>query len=448
MSTFVPSRGRSTSERVEEALGYPRHVECTAAARTEMDIKRRRRPRWLRTAVLGGAALGVAGLGITMMGRCSQRPEALRRNEVWIGRVERGALLIRVRGAGTLVPEEVRWLTAETSGRVEEILVKPGANVAAETQVVRLENLDVRLLAVQADREVASARAEIMGLQRTVGEDQIARESDVAQLRTTLADAQRQADADSKTPEVVSQLEMRHAVEQASDLKQRTALAEKRLALVGRSGPAHLDMLKTQLQAYVEIARVRHEIVEHLNVRAGATGILDNVFVELGQWVVPGTNVARLIISDRLKAELKIPEEQAGGIVVGQAATIDTRSGTAKGHVRRIASAASQGTVLVEIALDGDTPKGARPDQSVDGVIEIDRVDSTLYVPRPMNAQPNATASVFRIDAKTGVASRVAVRIGRASVDSIEVLSGLAAGDEVILSDTSRYSNADSLLVQ
>ncbi len=410
-----------------------------------MDVPRRRTRRWLRSAVLGGVAVLVA-LGILVIARRAPRPEALRRTGVWTGRVAKGPLVIRVRGAGTLLPEAVRWLTAETSGRVEEILLKPGVEVASDTPIIRLENLDIRLLAVQADREVASARAEINALERSVGEDELARASEAALLRTTSSDAQRVADADARMPGIVPDLELRRAREQAKDLEVRTALAEKRLSLVHRAGPVQLATLRTQLQAYLEMAQVRHEIVDHLSVHAGAKGTLEDVLVELGQWVVPGTNVARVIISDRLKAELRIPEEQAGGIVVGQAATIDTRSGTATGHVRRVASAASQGTVLVEIAL-GELPKGARPDQSVDGVIEIDRVDNTLSLPRPMNAQPNATASLFVIDA-SGVASRVAVRTGRASVDSIEILSGLAAGDEVLLSDTSHYANVDSLVLE
>lgn len=414
-----------------------------------MDVKRQRPKRRLRSVMLGVVALVIVVIGITLIQRVSPRHEALRRSGIWTGHVERGPLLIRVKGAGTLVPEAVRWLTAETSGRVEEVLLRPGAEVTADTPIVRLENLDIRLLAVQADREVANARAEIMALERALGEDEISRESDAAQLRTMSSDAQRLAEAYSKEPgTIVSLLEMRRADAQATDLKLRTALAEKRLALVRRAGPAQLATLRTQLQAQLEMARVRHTIVDHLNVRAGAKGTLENILVELGQWVVPGTNVARVIISDRLKAELKVPEEQAGGIVVGQAATIDTRSGTATGRVRRVASAASQGTVLVEIALAGELPKGARPDQSVDGFIEIDRVDSTLHVPRPMYVEPNTTTSLFRIDPKTGMASRVPVRTGRASVDTIEILSGLAAGDEVILSDTSRHANVNTLVIE
>jgi HlyD family secretion protein len=196
------------------------------------------------------------------------------------------------------------------------------------------------------------------------------------------------------------------------------------------------------------MSRVRHEVVDHLVIRAGANGTLQDILVELGQWVVPGTNVAKVIISDRLKAELKIPEEQAGGIAVGQSATVDTHSGTVQGRVRRVASAASRGTVLVEIALEGTMPKGARPDQSVDGYVETERVDDALHVARPMNAQPNSTVAFMRIDPKTAIASRVQARTGRASADSIEILSELAAGDEVILSDMSQFAKASTLAVE
>lgn len=408
-----------------------------------MDVQRRRPKRWLRTGVIAGVALAGVALAVIVMTR-PPRPDSLRRSSVWTGHAERGRFAVRVRGAGTLVPEAVRWLTAESSGRVEEILLKPGAAVAADTPILRLENLDIRLLAVQADREVASARAEIMALERGLGEDELVREAEAAQLRAASTDAGRVADADARMSGIMPDLELRRAGDQAHDLEVRAALADRRLALVRRAGPQQLATLRTQLQAYLDMAVVRHQIVDHLAVQAGASGTLENVQVELGQWVVPGTTVARVILSDRLKAELKIPEEQAGRVVIGQAATIDTHSGTATGRIRRVASAASQGTVVVEIALDGDMPKGARADQTVDGVVEVDQVADALFIPRPMNVQPDSTASLFRVDAG-GVATRVSVRTGRASVDSIEILSGLAAGDEVILSDTSHYADVDTL---
>ncbi|HVJ90718.1 MAG TPA: HlyD family efflux transporter periplasmic adaptor subunit, partial [Labilithrix sp.] len=297
---------------------------------------------------------------------------------------------------------------------------------------------------------VASGKVELMALQRSVSDDTLARESEAIALRTAMSDAERRAEAYAQSPgSFVSVLDAKRASEQASDTKARAELAEKKLRVLRQIAPGQVDAMRTQIDARIEMSRVRHQIVDHLLVRAGAKGTLQDVLVELGQWVVPGTNVAKVIVSDRLKAELKIPEEQAAGIAVGQPATIDARSAKIQGHVRRIASAASRGTVLVEIALDGELPKGARPDQSVDGYIEIENTAAeTLHMPRPMNAQANATLSVFRIDPKTNVAHRIQVRTGRASVDALEIVSGLTPGDEVILSDTSRYGNVDSLRVE
>ncbi len=218
--------------------------------------------------------------------------------------------------------------------------------------------------------------------------------------------------------------------------------------MVRKTGPEQVSALETQIARRTDVSSVRRELVDHLLIRAGAAGILQDVPVELGQWVVPGATVAKVIVSDRLKAELRIPEEQAGGIAVGQVSTVDTRSGTMAGHVRRVASAASQGTVKVEVALDDGTPKGARPDQSVDGYVEVERTADTIHIPRPVGAQPNAVVSMFRVDRATGLATRVQVRTGRASVDTLEVLSGLQVGDQVILSDMSRYGNDESLALE
>lgn len=415
-----------------------------------MDVQRQRPKRRLRLVVIAGLVLfTVLGL-VSVVAMAKPRPETVRRGAIWTGRVEKSPLVVRVKGNGTLVPEAVRWLTAETAGRVEEVMLKPGAVVEADSPIVRLENLDVRLLAVQADRDVASGRVELMALERTVGDDALARESEAIALRTTRADAVRRAEAyEQSAGSFVSILDAKRASEQATDAEQRTELAEKKVGVLRKFAPGQVQAMRAQIDARIEMSRVRHQIVDHLVVRAGAKGTLQDVLVELGQWVVPGTNVAKVIVSDRLKAELKIPEEQAGGIAVGQPATIDARTSKMHGRVRRIASAASRGTVLVEVALEGELPKGARPDQTVDGYIEIENTGAdTLHMPRPMNAQANATLSLFRIDPKTNVASRIQVRTGRASVDAVEIVAGLSPGDEVILSDTSRYANVDSLRVE
>lgn len=412
-----------------------------------MDFKRQRPKRPLRALLIVGLGLAVLMIAGTFVVHLKARLPTLDRGSVWIGRVEKGSFAIRVRGAGTLVPEAVRWLTAQSSGRVEEILLDPGAKVVADTAIVRLENLDVRLLAVQGDQDVASVRSQIIALEQTLGERRLAQQSDTAALRTKAALARRRADAYSKAPLAVAKLVRQSAAQEANDLSNRADLAEQKLQLVTRSAPAQLASLRTQLKTRLEMAHVRHKIVDQLTIRAGASGTLEDVMVELGQWVLPGTDVARVIVSDQLEAELKVPEEQAGGIAVGEPATIDLRSGKVSGHVRRVASAASHGTVLVEIALNNEMLQGTRPYQSINGTIEIDRIDQTLYLPRPMHAEPNATVSLFRIDG-SGTASRVHVTTGRASVDSIEILSGLEEGDEVILSDTSRFADVDLLTLE
>lgn len=414
-----------------------------------VDVKRERPKRPLaKIALIAIVVAGVLGGGV-VAARAKPKPETIRRASVWTGPAERSPFVVRVKGAGTLVPEAVRWLTAEMSGRVEEIMLKPGVRVEADTKIMRLENLDIRLQAVQSERDVASARSELLALDRGVHEDELAREGDAVSMRTTSAEAKRRADVyATAVGTVVSGLDTKRAEEQATELEQRAGLADRKLDIVRKAAPLQIEALRAQLAGRTEMSRVRKELVDHLLVRAGAPGVLQDVLVELGQWVVPGTNLAKVIVSDRLKAELRIPEEQAGGIAVGQKVSIDTRPGTIAGTVRRVAGAAKQGTVKVEVELEGELPKGARADQSVDGFIEIERSPDTLHIPRPIGAQPNATVSLFRVDPRTGVATRVTVRTGRASVDAFEIISGLSPGDEVILSDTSRYANADRLQLE
>jgi HlyD family secretion protein len=414
-----------------------------------MDLPRERPRRTLRTVVIAVCLVGTAATAVSAGARMKERPPGVRRGAVWMGRAERSPFVVRVKGPGVLLPEAVRWLTAESSGRVEEVLKKPGTTVDEGAPIVRLENLDIRLQAVQAEHDIATARSELLALQRKVREDEIMGESDTLQLQSSLSEAARRADVYTQAGgSFVSTLDTKRATDQASELAQRTALAEQKVDVVRKAGPEQLDALRTQVARSTDVSRVRRELVDHLVIRAGAGGVLQDVLVELGQWVVPGANVAKVIVSDRLKAELRIPEEQAGGISVGQVASIDTRSGSIAGHVRRVASAASQGTVKVEVALDGEMPRGTRPDQSVDGYVEITRTEDTLHIPRPVTAQANATVSLFRVDPSTGVARRVDARTGRLSVDAVEIVSGLQAGDEVILSDVSRYASVDALQLE
>jgi len=407
----------------------------------------RRRYAWL----LAGAVAVAAAAWFVL--RLEPRLERLQRSAIWTGTVERSPFVLRVRGPGTLRPESIRWLTAESSGRVEEVLIKPGAVVEPLTPVVRLENLDLELQAVQAQREVHDAHARALALERQTERERLDLAAELASLNAAGGDAERRAQAYADGVGTVSRLDSDQALGKAEELRQRRALAEQRARLLEQLAPRELETLRQQSGELVRVREVRRQLVDRLLVRAAASGVLQDVLVELGQWVVPGTAVAKVIVDRQLEAELRVPAEQAGAIAVGQPASISTgfgeaRSSSIAGHVRRVAPAASQGSVLVEIALEGALPENARPDQNVDGSIETEHTDTTLHVARPVGLATGDTSSLFRLDPNTHVATRVAVRTGRISVDRIEVLSGLQAGDEVILSDMSRYASAKAVRVE
>ena len=414
----------------------------------------RRRNRARRRYGWAAAAVLAVSVGSWFVARLEPQLETVERSAVWTGRLEHGPFVVRVRGAGTLKPESIRWLTAESSGRVEEVLIQPGAVVEPLTPVVRLENLDLELQAVQAQREVQGAHAQLLALERQTRRDRLDLAAERESLHAASNDAQRRAAAFADGQgEIVSRLDSEQALERAQELRRRQALAGQRASLLEELAPRELETLRQQTLDLTRVRDVRRQLVTRLLVRAAASGILQDVLVELGQWVVPGTPVAKVIVDRQLEAELRVPAEQAGSIAVGQAASISTGFGeghasSITGHVRRVAPAASQGSVLVEIALEGPLPENARPDQNVDGTIETEHTGPTLHLARPVGLGAGNTSSLFRLDPKTNIATRVEVRTGRVSVDRVEVLSGLAAGDEVILSDTSRYANARALRLE
>jgi HlyD family secretion protein len=420
-----------------------------------VDIPRPRRPRALRQRNLW-IALSVAALasGGLLVRRIEPRLDGVARASLWTGQVERGPFVMRVRGTGTLRPESIRWLTTESSGRVEEVLVKAGEAVLPDTAIARLENLDLRLQGVQASRDVRAVEAQLLAHDRQSREDELLLGAELAMFGAQLAEAQGRALAyGDMQGSVVSRLDAEGSQRHAEELQARESLSRQRLETLTAMAPRQRLGLEGQLKEAESSRRVRQEMIEHLIVRAAAEGILQDVLVELGQWVVPGTAVAKVIVSRRLQAELRIPAEQAGAINVGQAAQIRTGYDRAtesilRGRVRRVAPAASGGTVTVEVALEGELPDGVRPDQSVDGSIETERTDVTLHLPRPAGVVAGEIASLFRVDAGAKVATRVQVRIGRVSVDSVEVLSGLQVSEEVILSDMSRHADEPAVRLE
>lgn len=390
-------------------------------------------------------------IGITVaLGRLGSAAPRVERSAVWIDTVKRGPMLRRVTGPGVLVPEQIRWITAETAGRVERIEARPGVAVTPDTLLLELSNPDVVLQALEAERQLAGAEAELLELKGTLEAQLLSGEAQLATLKAEDANARRRAQADArlKAGEFVMEAALQESVDRAEEMAARLALEERRLALLKENMRARLGGQRAQVERLKAVVAFRRKQVESMRVRAGDAGALQELPLELGQWVTPGTVLAKVSRSDRLKAELRIPETQAKDVQVGQAVDVDIRSGHIPGRVSRIAPAASQGTVLVEVALEGELPKGARPDFSVQGTVEVERLGEVLSIGRPAGVQPFGQVELFRVSANDRLAERVKVRLGRSSVDAVEIVEGLNAGERVILSDMSMWEKAERLRIE
>lgn len=405
-----------------------------------MDIpkaKKKTRKPWV-LAIAGALALIVITVGLSRL-----RPAApsVDRASVWLDTVKRGPMVRQVKGAGTLVPEYIRWLTADTAGRVERIHVRPGATVQKDTLLMELANPDVQLQALEAERQLASAEADLIKLRTELETQRLAQEAAVAALTAESADATRRAEASSALhkKELIGELEVRQTSEKAGELSRRLELERKRLGVMTGSMKEQLAAQQGQVERLKAVARFRRTQVESMKVLAGEDGVLQDLPLELGQWVTPGVLLAKVVKPERLKAELRIAETQARDIQPGQKALVDTRNGVVEGTVARVAPAASQGTVRVEVSLPDELPRGARPDLTVEGTVELERLANVLSVGRPAGAQPNGTVSLFRLMPEGDEAIRVPVQLGRGSVNAVEVLQGLQEGDQVVLSDMAAW---------
>ncbi|MFY2561102.1 HlyD family secretion protein [Corallococcus terminator] len=405
-----------------------------------MDIPKAKKPRrkpWL-FAIGGAFALILVTVGL---GRLRPAAPSVDRASVWLDTVKRGPMVRQVKGAGTLVPEYIRWLTADTAGRVERIHVRPGATVKADTLLMELANPDVQLQMLEAERQLASAEAEYIQMRMTLETQRLAQEASVATLTAESSDAERRATANAALVEkdLIPALDARQAGERAGELTRRLDLERKKLSVVATAMRDQLVAQAAQVDRLKAVARFRRTQVESMKVLAGEDGVLQELPLELGQWVTPGVLLAKVVKPERLKAELRIAETQARDIVQGQKALVDTRNGVVEGTVARVAPAASQGTVRVEVSLPAELPKGARPDLTVEGTVELERLGNVLSVGRPAGAQPNGTMSLFRLMPGSDEAIRVPVQLGRGSVNAVEVLQGLAEGDQVVLSDMAAW---------
>jgi len=408
-------------------------------------IARQRRTR----RITYGAAAAVAVLLITLgLSRLKPAAPSVDRGTLVIDTVKRGGMLRQVRGLGTLVPEELRWIPAATEGRVERIVVQPGSTVSPDTIILELSNPELEMQALDAESQLRAAEAQHAELKVRLESQHLDQEAAAASVQADYAQARMRADTDQQLAEqgLVADLNRKLSRVAADQLENRNRIEQRRLAIAGDSIKAQLAGQQAQVEQKRVLARLRRNQVKAQAVRAGIGGMLQQVPVEVGQRVAPGTILAKVAEQNRLKAVIKVAETQAKDIQIGQPASIDTRNGMVDGRVSRVDPAAQNGTVTVDVALTSELPKGARPDLSVDGTVELERLENILYVGRPaQGGQGPGPVGLFKLEEGGSTATRVTVRLGRASVSTVEVVGGLKEGDQVILSDTSAYDAVDRI---
>lgn len=412
-----------------------------------MDIKRpdQSKARLRRRIILG--VVGVVVLtGITVaLARLKPAAPTVDLKSVWIDTVKRGPMVRQVRGTGTLVPEEIRWIAARTQGRVERIVLRPGAVVEPDSVLLVLSNPDVEQAAAGADSQLKAAEAELVNLEVQLRSGVLAAESAAASAQASYEQTKLRAEVNEELFKdgLVSSLEMRLSKVTAQHAATANEIEKKRFAFSKDSIAPQLAVKAAQVDRLRAEARLRRDEVNALSVRAGMQGVLQVLPVEVGAQVQPGANLARVADPTRLKAQVHIAETQAKDILIGQVAQIDTRNGIVEGRVVRVDPSVQNGTVTVDVTLNGEMPRGARPDLSVDGVVELERLDNVIFVGRPAFGQERSVVKIFKLDAEGVFAERSPVQLGRSSVNTVEIVEGLQPGDRVILSDMSQYDAND-----
>jgi HlyD family secretion protein len=413
-----------------------------------MDIQRQ--PKSNRRRLLYGAGGAVLVIGATAaLATLKPAAPSVEAGTLIIDSARRGPLIIQVRGPGTLVPEQIRWVTAVTAGRVERRLAEPGQKVTPTTVLMVLTNPDVQLEALESERQLTQAQSERVNVQVNLQTQRLNQQSVVATVQAESREAHRQAAvADSLAGgNMISRLEATRLREHAEELATRLKAEQERLALYTGVVDSQLALQRAQVARLRAVTEFQRDRVHSMEVRAGADGVVQELPLEVGQWAQPGATLAKVVQPGRLKAVLRIPDTQAKDVAVGQSSAIDTRNGIIPGHVIRIDPASQNGTVTVDVALDAALPRGARPDLSVDGTIEIEHLNDVLYTGRPAYGQANSTVEMFRLVPGGKYAERVKVQLGRTSVNAVEILGGLKPGDRVIVSDMSRFDAVDRVRI-
>src|SRR5437660_1914485 len=392
----------------------------------------------------GGLALLVVTLGIS---RLRPAVPSVDRSTVWIDTVKRGPMVRQVRGLGTLVPEDIRWIPANTEGSVEKILIWPGTKVEPGDVILELTSPELEQSAHDAELRAKGAEAELTTMRATLQRELLDQESKTTAAHSAFEQAkmERQTNDQLAKNGLVADLVYKTSKIKEEECQKSDEIEQKRLAFSRDSIEPQLASKQAAVDQANQLAKLKLDQVEALHVKAGMSGVLQQLPVQMGQRLKIGDNLARVADPTKLKAQVKIAETQAKDIQIKQHAVIDTRNGTVNGHVTRVDPAVEQGTVTVEIAFDEPLPKGARPDLSVDGTIELERLNDVIYVGRPAFGQENNTVGMFKLINDSGEAVRTPVKLGKSSVNTIEILSGLQPGDQVILSDTSAWDSHERI---
>ena len=414
-----------------------------------MDIPRpelARKKRMRRTLYAFGVLLIIPVITVGLS-RLKPAAPTVEWGPLWPDTVKRGEMLRQVRGLGTLVPEEILWIPATTDGRVVRRFVLPGAQVKADTIILQLSNPELEQSALDAEWQLKAAEAQYNSLKAQLDSQLLDQKAAAATVQSDYTQANLNAEKDNELAKLGlgAELNVKVSRAKAEALATRNAIEKERLSVSAASVKAQLDAQKARVEQLRALSDLKKSQLVSLHVRAGDQGVLQELSVEVGQRVIAGTILAKVVQPTRLKAQIKVPETQAKDVQIGQQTSIDTRNGVISGHVMRVDPAVQNGTVTVDVKLDEALPKGARPDLSVDGTIEIERLPDVMYVGRPVHGQSNSTVGLFKVVDGGKAAVRVQVRLGRSSVSTIEVVDGLKVGDQVILSDMSSWDSFDRL---
>lgn len=409
-------------------------------------LKRRKQILWSFVLLLVGVAVTVG------VARLKPAAPSVDRSTIWTDTVKRGSMLRQVRGLGSLVPshEDVQLIPAETEATVLRILKLPGSQVSADTVLVEMSNPQLTQEAVDAELQWKAAQAEYQSLRVKLESDLMNQRAGAATVGAEYSEAQRQAQTDKALYDlgVISGLQAKASEDKAQEMVTRNKIEDQRLDINEKAIVSQMAVQQAKVDEMRALADLKKKQLEKLNVRAGVAGVLVDLPLQVGQHVMPGTELAKIVQPNHLMAELKIPETQARDVQIGEPASIDTHNGIIAGNVTRVDPAVVNGTVTVDVTLTGELPKGARPDLSVDGTIDLEKLENVLYVGRPAFGQENSTISMFKLDPSGSGANRVQVKTGRASVNLIQIDSGLKEGDTVILSDMSRWDNTDRVRLE